>query len=115
MSDAQGTAWTYGDLESRANRLARFLISNGVEKGDAVAVWAQRNAPLVQALMGTLKAGAAFLILDPAYPAPRLVEYLRIGRPRPGSRCRARPRLLPRWRRWPPPSAAAGSIWPICF
>jgi amino acid adenylation domain-containing protein len=81
VSDAQGTAWTYGELEARANRLARFLIAHGVEKGDVVAVWAQRNAPLVQALMGTLKAGAAFLILDPAYPAPRLLEYLRIARP----------------------------------
>ncbi|MFL6292885.1 MAG: amino acid adenylation domain-containing protein, partial [Thermoanaerobaculia bacterium] len=81
VSDAQGTAWTYGELESRANQLARFLIAQGVEKGDAVAVWARRGAPLVQALLGTLKAGAAFLILDPAYPAPRLLDYLRIGRP----------------------------------
>nr|QEO74128.1 condensation domain-containing protein [uncultured bacterium] len=81
VSDAQGTAWTYGELESRANQLAGFLISHGVEKGDAVAVWAQRSAPLVQALLGTLKTGAAFLILDPAYPATRLLEYLRIGRP----------------------------------
>ena len=82
VSDAQGTAWTYGELEARANQLARFLISHGVEKGDVVAVWAQRSAPLVQALLGTLKAGAAFLILDPAYPAPRLLDYLRIGRPK---------------------------------
>jgi amino acid adenylation domain-containing protein len=81
VSDAAGTAWTWAELEARSNRLARFLIAHGVEKGDAVAVWAHRGAPLVQALMGTLKAGAAFLILDPAYPAPRLLDPLRIGRP----------------------------------
>ncbi|HEX3131786.1 MAG TPA: amino acid adenylation domain-containing protein [Thermoanaerobaculia bacterium] len=81
VRDARGEAWTYAELEARTNRLARFLIDHGVEKGDAVAVWSCRNASLVEALLGTLKAGAAFLILDPAYPAPRLAEYVRIGRP----------------------------------
>jgi amino acid adenylation domain-containing protein len=81
VQDAQGTVWTYAELEVRANRLAHRLIAGGVEKGDAVAVWAHRSAPLVQALMGTLKAGAAFMVLDPAYPVPRLLDYLRIGRP----------------------------------
>ncbi len=81
VEDVQRSVWTYAELESRANQLARFLISQGVKKGDAVAVWAHRSVPLVQALMGTLKAGAAFMILDPAYPVPRLLDYLRIGRP----------------------------------
>jgi len=81
VQDAQGTSWSYAELQSRANRLAHFLVSHGVEKGEAVAVWAHRSAPLVQALMGTLKAGAAFVVLDPAYPVPRLLDYLRIGRP----------------------------------
>ncbi|HVG08476.1 MAG TPA: amino acid adenylation domain-containing protein [Thermoanaerobaculia bacterium] len=81
VRDALGTSWSYAELESRANRLAHFLVSRGVEKGEAVAVWAHRSAPLVQALLGTLKAGAAFMVLDPAYPVPRLLDYLRIGRP----------------------------------
>jgi amino acid adenylation domain-containing protein len=81
VRDARGESWTYAELEARANRLARFLIGHGVEKGDAVAVWAYRSASLAEALLGTLKAGAVFLILDPAYPVPRLLEYLRIGRP----------------------------------
>ncbi|HWN42366.1 MAG TPA: amino acid adenylation domain-containing protein [Thermoanaerobaculia bacterium] len=81
VRDALGTSWSYAELESRANRLAQFLVSHGVEKGEAVAVWAHRSAPLVQALMGTLKAGTAFMVLDPAYPVPRLLDYLRIGRP----------------------------------
>ena len=81
VCDAQGISWTYAELEARANQLARFLVSRGVEKGDVVAVWAHRGAPLVQALLGALKAGAAFMILDPAYPVPRLLDYLRIVRP----------------------------------
>ncbi len=81
VEDGQGTVWTYGELGARSNRLAHLLIGRGVAKGDVVAIWAHRSAPLVQALLGTLKAGAAFLILDPAYPAPRLLDYLRIARP----------------------------------
>ncbi len=81
VRDALGAVWTYAELDSRTNRLARLLIDRGVEKGDVVAVWAHRRAALVEALLGTLKAGAAFLILDPAYPVPRLLDLLRIGRP----------------------------------
>ncbi len=81
VRDAQGEVLTYAELEARANRLAHFLIDHGVERGDSVALWAFRSAPLVQALLGALKAGAAFLVLDPAYPVPRLLEYLRIARP----------------------------------
>ena len=82
VRDARGEAWTYAELEARANQLARFLLAHGVEKGDAVGIWAHRGTPLVQALLGTLKAGAAVLILDPAYPVPRLLDYLRIARPK---------------------------------
>lgn len=75
-------AWTYGELDSQSNRLAGYLLSKGLQQEDLVAIYAHRNASLVWALLGVLKAGAAFLILDPAYPAPRLIEYLRIAQPR---------------------------------
>ncbi len=74
-------SWSYGELEARANQLAHRLRQAGVEREDVVAILAQRNASLVWAVLGTLKAGAAFLILDPAYPASRLVDYLEIGGP----------------------------------
>ena len=65
-----------------ANQLARVLRAGGVETGDVVAVWAHRGAALVAGrCWATLKAGAAFMILDPAYPAARLLDDLRIGRP----------------------------------
>ncbi len=74
-------SWSYGELEARANQLAHRLRQAGVGREDVVAIYAQRNASLVWAVLGALKAGAAFLILDPAYPASRLVDYLEIGAP----------------------------------
>jgi amino acid adenylation domain-containing protein/non-ribosomal peptide synthase protein (TIGR01720 family) len=74
--------WSYGELEARSNQLAHFLRSRGLQTGDVVAVWAHRGASLVWAVYGALKAGGTFMILDPAYPATRLVDYLRIGRPK---------------------------------
>ncbi len=81
LRGADGEAWSYAELEAFSNRLARRLLAAGVGRGDVAAVWARRAPALAWALMGALKAGAAFMILDPAYPAERLVEYLRIGRP----------------------------------
>ncbi len=48
---------------------------------DVVAMYAHRDASLVLALLGILKAGAVFVILDPAYPPARLIDYLRVARP----------------------------------
>ncbi|HKV08916.1 MAG TPA: amino acid adenylation domain-containing protein, partial [Thermoanaerobaculia bacterium] len=52
------------------------------EKGDRVAIWAHRSAPAAWAVLATLEAGGAFVMLDPAYPAPRIVEMLALAAPR---------------------------------
>jgi amino acid adenylation domain-containing protein len=75
-------SWTYQELNVRSNQLARSLIENGIQRGDLVAVYGHRSASLVWALFGILKAGAAFLILDPAYPVARLIHYMRLAKPR---------------------------------
>jgi amino acid adenylation domain-containing protein len=75
-------SWSYGELDRRGSQLANYLIAQGIRPKDVVTIYAQRNAALVLALLGILKAGAAFVILDPAYPASRLISYLRIARPR---------------------------------
>lgn len=72
--------WTYGDLETRANRLAHRLIGCGVKRGDVVAIYANRSAWLPCAILGIHKAGAAFAILDAAYPALRLADQLSVSR-----------------------------------
>ncbi len=85
-----GGAWTYGDLDRQSNRLAHRLLAGGIGGGgdggggreDAVAIYAHRSATLVWAVLGTLKAGAAFVILDPAYPPARLIDIVRLARPR---------------------------------
>jgi amino acid adenylation domain-containing protein len=79
--DAHGT-WTYGELEARSNRLARHLCAQGLGPEDVVAIYGHRSAPLLAAVLATLKAGAAFAILDPAYPAARLIQCLRQAAPR---------------------------------
>ncbi|HEX7183846.1 MAG TPA: amino acid adenylation domain-containing protein, partial [Thermoanaerobaculia bacterium] len=81
VADREGS-WSYGELREASARIFGWLLSRGVVKGDRVAVWAHRSAPVVPAVLGTLGAGAAFTMLDPAYPAPRLVEMLRLATPR---------------------------------
>jgi non-ribosomal peptide synthetase component F len=81
ISDREG-AWTYGELATAAAGVAGWLAAEaGVRRGDRVAIWVHRSAPVAAAVLGALRAGGAFTLLDPAYPAPRLVEMLRIATP----------------------------------
>jgi non-ribosomal peptide synthetase-like protein len=66
-----GEQMTYGELERRANQLARFLRSRGVRRGDCVGLWLPRSLDAHVALLGILKSGAAYVPLDPEYPAER--------------------------------------------
>src|SRR6185295_17374258 len=81
IADRDGV-WTYGELDAASGRLAGWLLAHGLEPGDRVAVWAHRSSPLALAILGTLAAGGAFVVLDPAYPPARLVEMLCLAEPR---------------------------------
>ncbi|HSU14717.1 non-ribosomal peptide synthase/polyketide synthase [Longimicrobium sp.] len=74
--------WTYAELDKATSRIARALAESGVAPGDVVAIWGHRSAALVRALVATLKTGAAFLVLDPAYPPARLAAYCRAAAPK---------------------------------
>ena len=65
-------ALTYGELNARANRVARHLVRRGVKPGDRVALATEASARMLTGLLGILKAGAAVVPLDPEYPAERL-------------------------------------------
>lgn len=67
---------TYGALEARANRLAHTLRARGMGRGGLVAVCLDRGFDLVVALLASVKAGAAYIPLDPRQPAPRLARTL---------------------------------------
>jgi amino acid adenylation domain-containing protein len=71
-ASGEGLAWTYAELEERANRLARILRRLGVGPESAVGVCAGRTPDTVAAFLAVLKAGGAYVPLDPAYPAERL-------------------------------------------
>src|SRR5690606_8171442 len=80
--DGPGVQWTYRQLNAATNRLAHELRARGIKRGDVVAVIAARDPSLLVSLLGILKAGAAFMVLDPAYPAARLAECIRIAAPK---------------------------------
>ncbi|TYR63265.1 non-ribosomal peptide synthetase [Streptomyces parvus] len=71
-----GTALTYGELDARANRLAGELRARGVDIGSPVVVCLRRSVELPVALLAVWKAGAAYVPLDPDYPADRLAFML---------------------------------------
>lgn len=64
--------WSYAELEIRANRIAHVLRARGVGRGALVGICVERNVDMLAAVLGTLKAGAGYVPLDPAYPAERL-------------------------------------------
>ncbi|HVX38155.1 MAG TPA: amino acid adenylation domain-containing protein [Gemmatimonadaceae bacterium] len=63
---------TYAELEARANQLAHHLIALGVVAESTVGIFMERSVDMVVAVLATLKAGAAYVPLDAAYPAERL-------------------------------------------
>ncbi|MGH9150853.1 MAG: non-ribosomal peptide synthetase, partial [Acidimicrobiales bacterium] len=67
-----GVSLTYADLDARANRLARALVSAGARPEASVGVAMARSAEWVVALLAVAKSGAAYLPLDPGYPPARL-------------------------------------------
>ncbi|MBB5937401.1 non-ribosomal peptide synthetase [Streptomyces zagrosensis] len=75
------TALTYAQLNTRAGQLARRLIELGVRPGVLAAVALPRSVDLVVALLAVLKAGGAYLPLDPDYPAERLAYMLDDAKP----------------------------------
>ncbi|HEY2914306.1 MAG TPA: amino acid adenylation domain-containing protein, partial [Candidatus Angelobacter sp.] len=72
---------SYRELNARANRLARYLQRCGVGPEALVGILVQRSAETVVAILAALKAGGAYLPLDPSYPAERLEFIIKDAQP----------------------------------
>ncbi|MEV3967397.1 non-ribosomal peptide synthase/polyketide synthase [Streptomyces sp. NPDC050698] len=79
--EAGQSTLTFAEAEARANLLAHRLIARGAGPGDLVALVLPRSADMVLAQLAVAKAGAAFLPVDPGYPAERVELMLRDARP----------------------------------
>ncbi|MFJ5837261.1 amino acid adenylation domain-containing protein [Streptomyces shenzhenensis] len=74
---ADGRSLTYAELNARANALARTLTSLGVGPERCVGIHLERSVEMVVALLAVLKAGGAFVPLEPSWPARRIAEVCR--------------------------------------
>ena len=73
--------FTYRELNARANQLAHYLIRRGAGPDVLIGIYLKRSADMVAAILGVLKAGSAYLPLDPSYPKERLGNILEDGAP----------------------------------
>lgn len=68
--------WSYAEVEARANQIAHSLRANGVGVGSTVGIYFDRSERPVISILATLKAGAAYVPIDPGYPAERVRHIL---------------------------------------
>ncbi|WP_329560734.1 non-ribosomal peptide synthetase [Kitasatospora sp. NBC_01266] len=81
LVQAGGPHWSYQELNDRANQVAWWLRGHGVGVGDRVGLHLARSLECVAAMLGVLKAGAAYLPLEPGVPAERLAHFVRDAAP----------------------------------
>ncbi|MDT8304983.1 MAG: amino acid adenylation domain-containing protein [Anaerolineae bacterium] len=72
-----GQSLTYGELDRRANQLAHTLLAEGVQRGDRVGIYMNKGLESAVAIYGIMKAGAAYVPLDPFAPVGRLSFVIR--------------------------------------
>lgn len=77
----EGESLTFGELNARANQLARYLRAAGVGRDSLVGICIDRSLEMAVGVLGILKAGGAYLPLDPEYSADRLTFMIEDARP----------------------------------
>lgn len=75
-------SFTYKQINQASNIVGNYLKETGIKKGDIVMIYAYRGVDLMVAVMGVLKAGATFSVIDPAYPPARQNIYLSVAKPK---------------------------------
>ncbi|MEC1933737.1 lichenysin non-ribosomal peptide synthetase LicA [Bacillus paralicheniformis] len=72
-----GVKWTYKELNARANRLARLLIEKGARPEQRIGIMVKPSLEMAAGVLAILKAGAAYVPIDPSYPAERIGYVLK--------------------------------------
>ncbi|WP_223067485.1 non-ribosomal peptide synthetase/type I polyketide synthase [Paenibacillus caui] len=73
---AGGRAWTYRELNEKANVLAWQLIDQGVRRNELIGVMSRRDEGLLIAMLAVMKAGAAYVPIDPGFPDERILQMI---------------------------------------
>ncbi len=73
----EGRQLTYRELNKKANSLAHLLVSKGVVRNNIVGIMTERSFEMITGILGILKAGAAYLPIDPNYPSERISFILK--------------------------------------
>ncbi|UEA58096.1 amino acid adenylation domain-containing protein [Gordonia otitidis] len=81
VKDETGASLTYRELDGRSDDVARALYARGIGAGDVVGLATPRTVDVIVAILGILKAGAAYLPLDVSHPADRLSYIVDTARP----------------------------------
>ncbi|KAI0464644.1 large subunit of alpha-aminoadipate reductase [Komagataella kurtzmanii] len=79
--NSQTRTFTYKQIDQASNIVGNYLVHTGIKRGDVVMIYAYRGVDLMVAVMGVLKAGATFSVIDPAYPPARQNVYLQVAKP----------------------------------
>lgn len=74
-----GFTLTYRELDEKSSQLARLLVNKGIKLGDVVGLYGHRSPAVVVAILGCYKAGAAYSMMDPQYPASRVITCMEIA------------------------------------
>ena len=73
--------FSYKQMNDGSSMIAQGLLKNKIQPEDVVVIYAHRGVELVAAIMGVLRAGATFSVIDPQYPPPRQKVYLQVAQP----------------------------------
>jgi L-aminoadipate-semialdehyde dehydrogenase len=74
--------FTYKQINETSNIVGNYLVSTGIKRGDVVMIYSSRGVDLLVSVLGVLKAGATFSVIDPAYPPARQNVYLEVAQPK---------------------------------
>nr|WP_136667780.1 non-ribosomal peptide synthetase [Flavobacterium sp. H122] len=72
----EDTHLTYNELNNKANQLGHYLIEQGIREGSLISICVERSLEMIIGILGVLKAGAAFIPVDPEYPNDRIAYML---------------------------------------